>query len=99
MEELGEFLYFDEDLSDPAGQSCASCHDPAFGFVDPDAHLPVSAEVIPGLFGGRNSPSSAYANTPLSVTLTTLKGYGSAASSGIAGPPAKGWAIRWPAKR
>jgi cytochrome c peroxidase len=60
-EKLGEFLYFDENLSEPAGQSCASCHDPAFGFADPDSGIPVSAGVIPGLFGGRNSPISAYA--------------------------------------
>ena len=61
IEALGQFLYFDENLSEPSGQSCASCHDPAFGFVDPDAGLPVYEGVIPGLFGGRNSPSSAYA--------------------------------------
>jgi cytochrome c peroxidase len=60
-EELGRLLYFDENLSDPAGQSCASCHDPDFGFADPDRGLPVSEGVIPGLFGGRNSPSAAYA--------------------------------------
>ena len=48
-EELGQFLYFDEDLSEPSGQSCASCHDPDFGFVDPDKGLPVSEGVIPGL--------------------------------------------------
>jgi cytochrome c peroxidase len=60
-EQLGEFLYFDENLSDPAGQACASCHLPEAGFVDPDADLPVSEGVIPGLFGGRNSPMSAYA--------------------------------------
>ncbi len=61
FEELGSFLYFDENLSEPFGQSCASCHDPAFGFVDPDSNLPVSEGVIPELFGGRNSPASAYA--------------------------------------
>lgn len=67
IETLGQFLYFDTNLSgmhpdaDPAGQSCASCHDPAFGFVDPDSNLPVSEGVIPGRFGGRNSPSAAYA--------------------------------------
>jgi cytochrome c peroxidase len=61
IEQLGSFLYFDENLSEPAGQSCASCHDPAFAFVDPDEHLPVSEGVIPGLFGTRNSPSAAYA--------------------------------------
>jgi cytochrome c peroxidase len=60
-EELGEFLYFDENLSEPAGQACASCHLPEAGFVDPDRGLPVSEGVIPGLFGGRNSPASAYA--------------------------------------
>jgi cytochrome c peroxidase len=71
-EALGQFLYFDQNLSDcslvlpgevcnPAGQSCASCHDPAFGFADPDRGLPVSEGVIFGRFGGRNSPSSAYA--------------------------------------
>jgi cytochrome c peroxidase len=61
IEKLGEFLYFDENLSEPAGQSCASCHDPAFGFDDPDSNLPVSEGVNLGLFGGRNSPISAYA--------------------------------------
>jgi len=60
-EQLGEFLYFDENLSEPAGQSCASCHDPTVGFDDPDDDLPVSEGVIPGMFGGRNSPISAYA--------------------------------------
>ena len=61
IETLGEELYFDENLSQPAGQSCASCHDPDFGFVDPDSFLPVSEGVLPDRFGGRNSPSAAYA--------------------------------------
>jgi len=61
IEQLGEHLYFDENLSEPAGQSCASCHDPAFAFVDPDKGIPVSEGVIPGLFGTRNSPMAAYA--------------------------------------
>jgi cytochrome c peroxidase len=60
-EELGQFLYFDANLSQPGGQSCASCHDPDFGFVDPDIHLPVSEGVLPSRFGGRNSPAAAYA--------------------------------------
>ena len=61
QQQLGKFLYFDEELSEPAGQSCASCHHPDAGFADPDTHLPVSEGVIPGRFGGRNSPSAAYA--------------------------------------
>lgn len=58
---LGQHLYFDEDLSQPSGQSCASCHNPDFGFVDPDTELPVSEGVLPNRFGGRNSPSAGYA--------------------------------------
>ncbi len=61
QELLGKFLYFDENLSEPAGQSCASCHHPDAGFADPDTGLPVSEGVIPGRFGDRNSPSAAYA--------------------------------------
>jgi cytochrome c peroxidase len=61
QERLGKMMFFDENLSEPNGQSCASCHHPDAGFADPDTHLPVSEGVILGLFGGRNSPSAAYA--------------------------------------
>jgi cytochrome c peroxidase len=60
-EELGRFLYFDEDLSTPPGMSCASCHDPDAGFADPDTDVPVSQGIVPTRFGNRNSPSAAYA--------------------------------------
>ncbi len=62
LELLGKTLFFDPTLSEPAGQSCASCHDPLAGFADPDRHQPTSEGVIPGLFGGRNTPSAAYAS-------------------------------------
>ena len=61
QEQLGKNIYFDAQLSEPAGQACASCHDTGAGFADPDRHLPVSEGVIPGRFGNRNSPSAAYA--------------------------------------
>lgn len=61
QEALGQFLYFDENLSINQNQSCASCHLPSSGFADPDTHLPVSEGSIAGLFGGRNAPSSGYA--------------------------------------
>lgn len=61
QEQLGRDLFFDLELSEPAGQGCVSCHDPNFGFADPDQHLPVSEGVVLGLFGTRNSPSAAYA--------------------------------------
>lgn len=60
-QQLGRFLYFDRHLSNPIGQSCASCHLPSAGFADPDQDLPVSEGAIAGRFGGRNAPSAAYA--------------------------------------
>jgi cytochrome c peroxidase len=61
LETLGKALYFDRALSDPDGQACSDCHLPSAGWADPDQGLPVSEGVIPGLFGGRNSPTAAYA--------------------------------------
>ena len=61
VEQLGEALYFDQNLSINSNQSCASCHDPLTGFVDPDTNLPTSEGSIAGLFGGLNAPSAAYA--------------------------------------
>ncbi|HNQ57648.1 MAG TPA: cytochrome-c peroxidase [Candidatus Desulfobacillus denitrificans] len=57
---LGRLLFFDASLSEPAGQSCASCHDPARAFVDPDTARPTSKGVDPRRFGSRNSPSPMY---------------------------------------
>jgi len=62
LEQLGKQIYFDHNLSEPAGQACASCHTPSAGFADPDQELPVSEGVIAGRFGNRNSPSSSYAS-------------------------------------
>ena len=63
IQSLGQQIYFDSNLSSPAGQSCASCHLPTAGFADPDSHFPVSEGVITGLFGNRNSPTTSYAST------------------------------------
>jgi len=57
---LGKAIFFDTDLSRPRGQSCASCHDPAAGFADPN-HLAVSNGAIPSRVGNRNAQSIAYA--------------------------------------
>lgn len=35
VEALGEALFFDPDLSANRTQSCATCHNPDFGFADP----------------------------------------------------------------
>ncbi len=62
MSELGRELFFDTNLSSPAGQACATCHDPAAGFADPDSDMPTSEGVMAGRFGGRNTPTAAYAS-------------------------------------
>jgi len=57
---VGKLLFFDTNLSKPAGQSCASCHDPETGFADPQDDLPVSRGAIPSRVGSRNTPTLAY---------------------------------------
>lgn len=57
---LGKALFFDTNLSTPPGQACASCHEPAAGFADPDSDLPVSRGAIPIAVKSRNAQSVAY---------------------------------------
>ncbi|WP_455205793.1 cytochrome-c peroxidase [Kaarinaea lacus] len=64
-EQLGELLYFDENLSINRNQACASCHLPP-AFVDPaNTADPLNSVVSLGsditLNGGRNAPSAGYA--------------------------------------
>ena len=58
--QLGQQLFFDSNLSEPAGQSCASCHDPQAFFVDPDKNVPTSEGVLSELKGSRNTPTLTY---------------------------------------
>ena len=59
--ELGRAMFFDTRLSKPPGQSCASCHEPAAGFADPEQDLPVSGGAIRSRVGSRNAQSVSYA--------------------------------------
>lgn len=58
-EALGAMLFHDASLSNPAGQSCASCHGAAGAFADPGKV--VSEGAVKGAFGHRNAPSLKYA--------------------------------------
>jgi len=58
---LGNLLYHDANLSEPAGQSCASCHDINTGFDDPNTANPSSVGADGTSFGTRNSPTASYA--------------------------------------
>ena len=65
MEQLGKSIFFDESLSINTNQSCASCHDPAWGFTGPTSAVNAEGSVyegsIPGRFGDRKPPTAAYA--------------------------------------
>jgi len=65
IEELGKMLYFDTNLSSPAGLACAGCHAPESGFVGPDSSINAGGSVYPGAvptrFGNRKPPMAAYA--------------------------------------
>ena len=59
---LGKLLFFDKNLSTPAGQSCAGCHHPDFAFADPNPDLPVSQGAHQTRFGNRNDLTAMYAS-------------------------------------
>ena len=61
LETLGRQLFFDDQLSSPPGQACASCHAPGAAFTDPRRDKPTSPGVLAGRFGNRNSPTEMYA--------------------------------------
>jgi cytochrome c peroxidase len=65
LNELGRLMFFDATLSEPRGQSCATCHSPAAGWTGPDSPINVSGAAYEGAFhgrfGNRKPPSAAYA--------------------------------------
>lgn len=73
QEQLGKNLFFDHNLSEPAGQDCASCHGPSAGFTGDNAtineHGAVYMGAVSGRFGNRKPPSAAYAGGSPNLTL------------------------------
>jgi len=57
---LGRLIFFDNNLSNPIGQSCGSCHSPNASFSDLNHNI-VSPGAVSGLSGNRNAPIAAYA--------------------------------------
>ncbi len=55
---VGKFIFEDKNLSQPAGQSCGSCHQSSQFYADPGKA--VSPGATPSLLGNRNAPSIAY---------------------------------------
>lgn len=64
MEQLGKRLFFDENLSTPPGQSCATCHAAEVGFTGPDSAINAKHAVYPGAvhdrFSSRKPPAASY---------------------------------------
>ncbi len=64
-EQLGKSIFFDTNLSINNNQSCAACHASESGWTGPDTAINAGGAVyegsIPGSFGNRKPPSSAYA--------------------------------------
>lgn len=58
-EVLGKLIFNDTTLSEPVGQSCATCHDRSTGFSD-ERHRAVSQGAVSGLYSQRNSMSICY---------------------------------------
>lgn len=58
-EALGKLIFHDASLSEPAGQSCATCHTAAKGFADRDSRV-VSEGAVCGLYSQRNAMTVCY---------------------------------------
>jgi len=65
IETLGKRLFFDANLSQPPGQSCATCHARPGGWAGPDSEINRTTAVYPGAqtprFGNRKPPTASYA--------------------------------------
>lgn len=65
LEQLGKALFFDASLSNPPGQSCATCHAAEAGGTGHDSSINAAGAVEPGVVftrsGNRKPPAIAYA--------------------------------------
>ena len=65
QEQLGKFLFYDQNLSYNNNLACAACHRPEVGYTGPDKLINLHGAVyegsIPGAFGNRKPPTAAYA--------------------------------------
>lgn len=64
LEDLGKRVFFDE-ISNPTGMSCATCHVPETGWTSGSEGINLGPVVVPGVAGtsgGRKPPAAAYAS-------------------------------------
>src|SRR5665647_706783 len=76
---LGKQLFFDANLSDPAGQDCAACHASEVGWTGPDEAIDQGGAAyegaVTGRFGNRKPPSSAYGGDSPVLHFDTTNGW------------------------
>jgi cytochrome c peroxidase len=66
VQKLGKAIFFDKNLSNPPGLSCASCHDPESGYSgsnnsDLNASIGIVPGAVPGRSESRSPPTISYA--------------------------------------
>jgi len=76
---LGKQLFFDTNLSEPAGLACAGCHASQVGWTGPDATIDLDGAVyegaVKGRFGNSKPPSSAYGGDSPILHLDAINGW------------------------
>jgi cytochrome c peroxidase len=76
---LGKQLFFDTNLSEPAGLACAGCHASQVGWTGPDATIDLDGAVyegaVKGRFGNRKPPSIAYGGDSPNLHLDAINGW------------------------
>ncbi len=76
---LGKQLFFDTNLSEPAGQPCVTCHAAQVGWTGPDAVTNLGGAAyegaVKGRFGNRKPPSSAYGGDSPILHLDATDGW------------------------
>jgi cytochrome c peroxidase len=64
IEVLGKAIFFDKNISNPTGMSCASCHAPETGFTYPNSYTNKTYGTVPGAiqnrFGNRKPMTISY---------------------------------------
>jgi cytochrome c peroxidase len=100
LAELGDEIFEDTDLSIGRNQSCESCHTAEWGFGGPSSEVNAAGAVyegsIPGRFGNRRPPSSAY-STPAELFKLTRRAGGTFVGGNFWDGRATGWVLGNPA--
>jgi cytochrome c peroxidase len=72
---IGKRIFFDINLSQPPGQACASCHDPALAFSgNAGSTRGVAPGAVAGRFGTRNTPGVTYAKFIPPFSIQQIEG-------------------------